>query len=239
MPYCAKCGVEVDSHEKTCPLCDFPIPDLKDKTGEHVNDAFPEGQNRYKEQAKVIKNKILFVLVSLAILTLPILFSIRIYYPQVALGMSYAMISVIVAPFYLYFILGYLGIYYNIIGIGITSLFFTFVLDHIKMPATWFYRYAVFMVLWLMVLTCLFIFLYRKSKYKNQLIYVPTYIIGSIGLLSVGIDGLIVYRIYESIHLTWSIVVLMSSFAICLLLLGLYHGLPRHIKSSIKRKFHV
>lgn len=239
MPYCAKCGVEVDSHEKTCPLCDFPIPDLEYKVRGHVYDAFPKGRNGYKEQVKVIKNKLLFVFISLTILTLPILFSIRMYYPQVALGMSYAMMSVIVAPFYLYFLLGYLRIYYNIIGISMTSLFFTFMLDHIKMPATWFYRYAVFMILWVMVLICLFIFFYKKSKYKNQLIYVPTYIIGSIGLLSIGIDGLIVYRIHETIHLTWSIVVLTSSFAICSLILGLYHGLPRHVKNTIKRRFHV
>lgn len=239
MPYCAKCGVEVEHHEKTCPLCDYPIPNLEDEAYKDTRHAFPEGQNMYNEQVKGLKNKILYVIVSLATLTLPILFSIRIYYPQVSLGMSYAMISVIVAPFYLYFILSYLEVYYNIMGIGITSIFFTFVLDHIKYPATWFYSYALPLILWGVAIICLFILFYRKSRNRNKLVYVPTYIIGSIGLLSVGIDGLIGYRNHGRITLTWSIVVLTSSLALCLLLLGLYYGLPRHVKNSIKRKLHM
>ena len=28
MPYCAKCGVEVENGVKNCPLCKFPIPDI-------------------------------------------------------------------------------------------------------------------------------------------------------------------------------------------------------------------
>lgn len=238
MPYCAKCGVEVNEQEKKCPLCHFQIPDIGDTPSE-TERVFPKGQNMYKERVRTLKNKVFYVVVSLAILALPVLFTIQFYYPQVALSMSYAMISVIVSPFYLYFLLGYLSPYANIIGIGVTSLLFTFVLDHMRMPATWFYQYALYIIIWLVMVICLFYYLYGKSRFRNQLFYVPTYIIGSIGLLSVGIDGLLVYRTRHVLHLTWSIVVLISSLSLCVMLLILYHILPRHVKDSIKRRLHL
>lgn len=239
MPYCAKCGIEVNNNTKTCPLCEFPIPDVGEHGNQHPINAFPDADNIYKNRMEIIKNKVFFSLILLLIFTIPILISIRAFYPSITIGINYAIISILASLFYLFFLFGYLTINYNILGIGITSIILSYVLDSIDHSITWFYQYAFFIILLVMVVVYLYVFLYKRSKHQNQLIYVPTYIFSGIGILCIGIEALITYRINYSIKLSWSIIVLVCSVTICLLLLGLYHGLPERVRNEIKRKLHV
>lgn len=239
MPYCAKCGIEVNNSIHTCPLCEFPIPDIGEHTNEKNIDKFPEAENIYKNGVELIKNKVFFTLILLLFFSIPILIGIRTFYPPVRMGINYAILSILASLFYLVFLFGYLTLHYNILGIGITSIIFTYMLDSIDYSITWFYKYAFFIILLVMAVMYLYLFLYKRSKHRNQWIYVPTYIFGGIGILSIGIEALISYRIHYTIKLTWSIVVFLCSIGISFLLLGLYHGLPERVRNEIKRKLHV
>ena len=62
MPYCAKCGVEVENGVKNCPLCKFPIPDIL--SGEEKKDENIQKLKIYTEKSfkrEKIKFFILFL----------------------------------------------------------------------------------------------------------------------------------------------------------------------------------
>lgn len=239
MPYCAKCGVEVNNTINSCPLCEFPIPDINDYPSDNNQNTFPEPENIYRDRARTIKNSTFFTIILFLVFTIPILISIKVFYPPVTKGINYAIVCIIASILYLFFLFGYLKINYNILGIGITSILLTYILDSIDENITWFYKYAILIIILVMVIAYLYVFLYKRSKHHNQLIYVSTYIFSGIGILCIGIEAIITYRLYYTIRLSWSIIVFLFSLSICVLLLGLYHGLPEKVRSEIKRKLHV
>ncbi|QUH29976.1 LTA synthase family protein [Vallitalea guaymasensis] len=239
MPYCAKCGVEVDNNIKKCPLCDFPIPDVGQETDEQSINVFPEAENIYKDRVSIVKNKVFFIFEIILIFAIPILISIRVFYPSITLKINYIINCIIASVFYLFFLFGYLNIYYNILGIGLTSIVLTYKLDSIDNNISWFYSYAILIILLVMAILYICVFLYKRSKKENKAIYILNYIFEGIGLLCLGIDSIISYRINNTIKPSWSIIVLISSVAISLLILGLYHGLPGRVRNKIRRKLHV
>lgn len=240
MPYCAKCGVEVNNDISTCPLCEFPIPNIDDYNKDITyKNSFPKAENIYRDRVETIKNSTFFTIVLFLILTIPILLSIKAYYPPITKGINYAIVSVIAAVFYLFFIFGYLTIKYNILGLGITSLLFTYVLDNIDESITWFYKYAILIIILVMIISYIYVYLYKRSRHYNQLVYVTAYIFSGIGILCIGVEAIISYRLNNTIKLTWSIIVFLCSLAVCVLILGLYHGLPERVRNEIKRKLHV
>jgi hypothetical protein len=239
MPYCAKCGVEVDDNIKKCPLCDFPIPDVGQEPDEQSINTFPEGENIYIDRVGVVKNKVFFILDIILIFTIPIFISIGVFYPSVTLNMNYIINCIIASIFYLFFLFNYLKTYYNILGIGLTSIILTYKLDSIDGNLSWFYNYSILIIILVVGILYLCLFLYRRNEKENKAIYILTYVFGSIGLLCLGIDSIISYRINNYIRPSWSIIVLISCIAICILIQGLYLGLPEKVRNKIKRKLHV
>lgn len=239
MPYCAKCGVEVDNDTKKCPLCDFPIPDVGEDTNEQSINVFPEAENIYHYRMNIIKNKVFFTLVIILFLCIPILFSIKVFYPSATITINYIINIIIASVFYLFFLFGYLRVNYNILGIGLTSIMLMHKLDNVDENMTWFFEYAVFIILLVMVILYIGVFLYKRINKENQGVYVLAYIFIGTGILCLGIDGIISYRSNNVVSLSWSIIVLISSTAVCLLIIGLYYGLPEKLRNKIRRKLHV
>ncbi|MCT4544009.1 MAG: hypothetical protein N4A63_10750 [Vallitalea sp.] len=238
MPYCSKCGVEVENSIKKCPLCEYPIPNIND-TKEYFDNGFPEAENIYKNRVSNIKNKVFYTLILVLFFSIPILLSVNAFFPAVRLSINYVISCIIAAMFYIYFLFGYLKLAYNILGIGITSIILTYKLDSIDNSITWFYKYALIIILLVIFIVYVYLYLYKRSKHQNQLIYIPSYIFSAIGILCICIEGLISYRFKNYIKLTWSVIVLISTFSICILLLSLYHGLPEKFRAKLKSKLHV
>lgn len=237
MAYCPKCGVELSNKIDNCPLCQFPMPDLGQE--EYNIQVFPKAQNIYKDRIETIKNQIFFTLIILLSFAIPILISIKNHYPSISVGINYAIISIVATILYVFFLFGYLKINLNILGICITAIIQNYMIDGVDGKITWFYDFAFFIIIMIMSISYIYLYLYKRSKHKNQFIYVPTYIFSAIGLTCIGIETVISYRRIGHINLSWSLIVFISSFAICILLLGLYHGLPQRLRNKIKRKFHV
>lgn len=237
MPYCAKCGVEVDNNIKKCPLCNFPIPDIGEDTKVQSIKVFPEAENIYKHRLNIIKNKVFFTLIILLISCIPILFSIEVFYPSVRI--NYIISIIIASVFYLFFLFGYLGVNYNILGIGVTSIILMYRLDNIDRNITWFFNYALFIILLLMIILYIGVFFYKRIKRESQVIFILSYIFVSTGILCLEIDSIISFRITGEIRLSWSIIVFISSLAVCLLIFGFYYGLPERIRNEIRKKIHV
>ncbi|GKX31555.1 hypothetical protein SH1V18_40350 [Vallitalea longa] len=239
MPYCSKCGVEVDNDTKKCPLCDFPIPDVGEDTNEQSINVFPEAENIYQYRVNVVKNKVFFTLIIILLSCIPILFSIKVFYPSVTIKINYIINIIIASVFYLFFLFGYLKVNYNILGIGLTSIILMHRLDNVDENMTWFFDYAVFIIILVMMILYIGVFFYKRIKKEIHAIYTLMYIFFGTGILCLGIDAIISYRSDDVIKLSWSIIVLISSTAVCLLILGLYYGLPEKLRNKIRRKLHV
>lgn len=55
MPYCPKCGVEVDNGVENCPLCSFPVPYI-DESAPRFTSRYPNAKNDYPKNIQHIKN---------------------------------------------------------------------------------------------------------------------------------------------------------------------------------------
>ena len=239
MPYCAKCGIEVDKKEKNCPLCQFPIPYIEGLEDEHEEEAFPIAQNIYPDRVIILKHKIFLTIIIVLLASVPILLAIKAFIPSTANGIHYALISIAATIFCVYFLFGYLSLHKNILGISLTTILLTYLLDAADHKMTWFYNVALYIILLATLIVLIYTYLYKRSKHRNQFVYIPTYILSAIGLLTVAMESVVSYRINDKIQLTWSLIVLGSTFGVCLLLLGLYHGLPDNVKAKLKRKLHI
>lgn len=242
MAYCPKCGVELDAYIKNCPLCEFPIPDtgeefdLSEDGGTHK---YPNAINTYRKDYRVIKNKIFFSVLLIAICSILILSVLKLIYPASTHIVNYLVIIVIALLLYLFFSFLYLKPTYNVIGFLLTTIFLTYSIDYQRGSVDWSFTYALPIIIVLYLDITLFRFLYKVSKHKNQFIYLPSVCLLFASILCVGIDAIVTYNLYQKIHLTWSLIVLISSGAIAISLLGIYHGLPEKSRAWLKRKLHV
>ncbi|PKM51141.1 MAG: hypothetical protein CVV02_08305 [Firmicutes bacterium HGW-Firmicutes-7] len=243
MAYCPKCGVELDSYIKNCPLCEFPIPDIGEDDAAELEGKgthkYPNAISTYRRDYRVIKNKIFFSFVLVVISSIIILAVLKLVYPVSALLSNYVIIIIIAALFYLFFLFSYLKPAYNVIGILLTTIFLTYAIDYQVGDIGWSYTYALPIVGILYFDITIFRALYKVSKHRNQFIYVPSVCLLFISILCVGIDAVISTNIGGRIHLSWSIIVLICCGVIIFTLLSIYHGLPDKSKAWLKRKLHV
>lgn len=242
MAYCPRCGVELDPYIKNCPLCEFPIPDIGEEYENEIlkeMQRYPNAINTYRRDYRMIKNKIFFSVLLIVVSSIIILNVLKVIYPVSTQIVNYLLIIIIAFLMYLFFGFSYLKTAYNVIGMLMTTFFLTYAIDYQKGNVDWSYTYALPIIIILYLDITLFRLLYKVSKHKNQFIYLPTVCLLFAGILCVGIDGVITYNLIGNVHLTWSIIVLISGAAMAFTLLGIYHGLPAKSKAWLKRKLHV
>lgn len=240
MPYCPKCGVEVDYKITNCPLCTFPIPDIPDENNNIKVSKFPRPENKYYETILKIKNQIFFTLSILIFCAVLILITINSIIDAHPLAINYSIISVVAAWFYIFIFLGYISsLYYSILGIGIVTMFLTLGIDYVDGRINWFFSYALPVIILALAIIYLFLYLYNRSKLLNKFIFIPSYLFIGISLLSVGLECILDYQAKKSISLSWSLIVFIVLISIAVLLISLYYKLPDIIKEKIKRKLHI
>lgn len=240
MPFCPKCGVEVDYKVQKCPLCTFPIPEIIEKEISVKKSKFPQPENKYYENILKLKNQIFFtlsILIFSAVLILMTVSSIIKIHP---FAINYSIISVIATWFYIFILLGYISNqYYSILGLGIITIFFTLGLDYVDSEINWYFSYALPIIILVLLIVFLFLYLYNRSRLLNQFIFIPSYLCIGISLLSVGLECILDLQVTRPIHLSWSLIVLIILMSIAVLLLSLYYKLPDRMKEKIKRKLHI
>ncbi len=118
MAYCPKCGVEVDDDVRNCPLCRFPVPDIRSASdpvsGQNMAEGrYPEPSNIYREHRQAIKNLAFFVFATIAVSAMIVLGVIKFIRPDLGPLVSYVFICVLSSILYVYFSLGFLKRSYN------------------------------------------------------------------------------------------------------------------------------
>lgn len=237
MPYCSKCGVEVDYSIKKCPLCDFPIPDIMPEKKEDT-DRFPTPQNDYPSKIEKRKRRI-FIIISVILLTaIEIMLFQNLSEEGKFTWSRYSVVSVIASWIYLFFIFKFIPKFkVSVIGISITTIILLYFLDIFNGRLDWFIPIGLPCVIICTITTLIFAYLFKKTRKKG--LNIISYIFMSITLCCVVTETFISLHTNHYVKLYWSLIVALSLFPFSVLFLYLHYGLPEKYKIKLERKFHI
>lgn len=236
MPYCSKCGVEVDYRIEECPLCDFPIPEIKPEE-EQENDRFPTPENIYPQKVKKRKRRA-FVTISVIFLSsIGLMLFQNISGSGTLTWAKYSIVSIIAGWIYLFFLLELIHKFRtSLIGISINTIVLLYFLDIFNGELEWFVLIGLPCVFMCTVATIIIAYIFKKTRKKG--FNIASYIILAIVLYCIGIDAFISLQTKHYVQLYWSIIVAISLLPISILFLYLHYGLPEKYMIKLKRKFH-
>jgi uncharacterized membrane protein YecN with MAPEG domain len=248
MAYCPKCGVEVDDTVRSCPLCQFPIPDvhafdeenvLRDDETLEILKKYPQAYNIYQDYRLKVKNQIFFAVLIVFISAIIIMYMIKFFYPVSEPILRYVLVITISLVFYIFFLFGYLRAFLNITGLFVTTLYLSYSLARLSGGQTWFFDYAVPLNILVYLNVLAAYYMYKKSKSKRRFGFFPTFVILMIAILCLGIDALISMNIHNSIRLSWSIIVAVGCGSVAIILRIITKNLSEHMKDTIRRRLHL
>ncbi len=239
MPFCKKCGVEVEERHETCPLCGEKI---NGKIGEEdlENRKYPRQEptegKKFKKLSPEIQRKIIWEIVSIA-LTVPLILILIINFilsRTVDWGL-YPITTIVYIWLAISFPLRFLKKPLLIVGVEIISLVgFLAIIDLIDGTFSWFQYLALPITFTIIIITGIVVLLSFKSKRKGA--NIAAFILFGVSLLCIGLDLIIINYVKEVVILipTWSIFVSLALIPIGLFLLYIHYRLSEVV--DIKRK---
>jgi hypothetical protein len=244
MPYCPKCGVQVDNNRDKCPLCSMIIPKIE----EAIEDTESREQhllNRYLIKQK--ENRIrwrearffVYTGIAISLIILSFIFGIQDYYFSGNLSWSkYVIIGNMTALISLFFILKFIPFFIpNFIGLGLTTAGLLYILDNMNGKLDWFWDLGLVICINTMVWSLILRHIIRHSHRRG--LNIPAYTLFAVALASLSLQ--IIGNLYKGvpIHLTWSIPIISSLIPLGGLLLVIHLLLSRGIQDKLKRRFHL
>jgi len=237
MPYCSKCGVEVDNFVEKCPLCGTPIQKFENLTQlpeknypeEHINISYNE-ENRKSFWLNWTIFTILIFTPFFIILTIAYqINSLTTWagYPLSSLIFIWLIVNTVI-------FLKNRKLTMSILILIITSIFI-FIIDLIDGKITWYFQLGLPIILLFSLLSIITLIYSIKTKYKGF------NIIGIIlflsGIFCIGLDIIITLFIKKPIKLSWSLIVISGLFPLSLLFIFLHYIFKK--KVILKRFFHL
>ncbi|MGV8905242.1 MAG: hypothetical protein ACOH15_01445 [Acetobacterium sp.] len=239
MAYCPKCGVEVERDTKNCPLCDCPLPEV-DETPDPQGRKYPQAINTYHEDHLGKKNKAIFSIGFIVLSLLVILGVVYLVYPWNHALIKYISVADISVFAVVFFSLGYLKPRYNFIGLYITVLVATLCVYVISgSQNSWYFNYAIPIATLVYLDIFIFRVVFKHTRNRSQFIYIPTNLILFVIVFAIGLDTIISLNIWDTLHLTWSLIVAVSGICIIAVLQGVYYRIPEKTRKMLKKKMHV
>jgi hypothetical protein len=237
MPYCSRCGVEVDESVDFCPLCRTPIQ-KPGEAGAIVPGAYPKASapaaNRNPEPQNVFLAwmivTVILVTPFLVVLTLGIQFhGLRTWagYSLCALAAAWVCITLLVLYSRRPVILS--------TGIAITIGAMLFVFDSINGRLLWFFPTGVPLLVLFFALLLGTILLCARLKQRG--LNVGAIVIFAAGIMCLGLDLMLSRYFTAPFHLSWSLIVVSALFPLAVFLLILHYVLKKKI--DYKRFFHI
>lgn len=230
MPYCPKCGIEVESN--SCPLCLHQIKnDIHIIPFSHSVELDKKKVNLTNTEKKKLFNAstIFFaVLISSICLTVDLIFDKTLtwsIYPVIVIT-TFALVTT--AAIYIP------GIFKSI-SILLLNLLMLFLLD-IQIPVKNFFLMISLPISSTGAIISFIIFLiYKKSK--NPGVNMPGYILIGLSLLNITIDLITQNFIYGTTQMTWSLITTVSLMPIAIFLLYIHYVLSKRI--DLRKIFHT
>ena len=240
MPYCSKCGVEVDQGVEKCPLCQLPINGIEEdvippKKYPDVPVEHPKKAPLTPQQKRVRAWEI--VGASLLIPFLIVVFTDLIVNETVSWA-RFPMIALLLAwmltTFPLIFTKRPLII---IVGEVLSVLIFLVLIDYLHdWKIDWFYKLALPNLAVLILISSAVVLLSNQSKRKGA--NIAAFILFGVGALNLSLDLIIMSTLREKITITWSLFVLVPCFIIGGFLLYLHYRF-KNLNKDIKERLQM
>lgn len=243
MPYCPKCGVEVEETAKACPLCNFAIPRVneKDSDPDYLKEPplkFPRPENIYPEKMIDFKRSTFNAITLMGLFNILGLILFQVYARQIILFLDYLIIVMISVWFFLLIFFGFIPNKRIMISAFIlNSLFFSLLMDLFNLRLEWFFPVllpSVVLASVILIITAVFI-RYRKKKTINLIFPIAV----ALSACLCGIESIISRYITGKIVLSWSLFLSAQTLIFSLVLLFFYHRLASRIIKKLKMKLHM
>ncbi len=201
MPYCFKCGVEVNNGVKNCPLCDLDLPTFEDEVIPEPR--YPSHENVFREIKKKRRNVFysIYTMIVLAISFNLMLIDKRTN--NVLEWSSYTSIYLLSTIPYLYAILQYSK--KNIINFGLiqlTTVIVLFLSDYLNGEIEWFYTLGLPISIISVFALYLVFKIFKRAKLLPYKV-LELLILASIYLVI--LEWIIDIYLFGSVYLGWSL----------------------------------
>lgn len=238
MPYCSKCGVEVDNDVEKCPLCATPIQILKPDglpKGRYPDTASPPPERpkmNKKEQRRMAAIIITFGLLIPASIAIA---ADIVMNKQITWG-TYTISSLI----YIWVIVLLPLLYYKtpvltLMAYYLSSLLYLYSIELFSGGTIWFRKLAVPIITITTLIIAINFYLANRSTIKGINIF--AYALFSLGVECVGIEIAVSRFLSDTFHIGWSIIVLSAAIPAGGLLLYIHHKTRKPLKG--KKFFHI
>lgn len=234
MSYCVNCGVELDSSEKECPLCNTPVinpRELKGLTG--TDQPFPQT----KGQVEVVKRKDLGILLSTVVLATAItcgilnalVFSGNLWSLAV-IGVC-AVLWVIMIPAVIY---DKQSVYLSLLLDGAAVILYLYMLTYLTGSKEWFWGLGLQITALVTVIAEVFTLCVRKLP--RSFLTISLYLFTGAGLLCMGLEILIDRYVSGKIALSWSAVVLTVCAILDIAVITMLSS--RRMRGAVRKRLH-
>lgn len=238
MPYCPKCGVEIDYEVKSCPLCDYPMPKINPEKNIDNEKKFPSPNNMYPLKVREFKHLIFSIIKTVCICSIFITVLENLYISHKITWAKYSTVCILAGLFYFYLILKLQWKFKSfIIGSGINTFILLVLLDIFNGNISWSITLGLPFILMAMLFSALVYSLIKDSEKKG--FNVAAYVVIFLTLYCMGVNGFISLALTRTFALSWSIIVALISLPVALAFLYIHYKMPEQYKIKIKKKFHI
>ena len=242
MPYCPRCGVEVDKEIRECPLCSFEIPLVEEEpeapTEEiELKNYYNELQNLKKTRRKRAK-QFTFTVILLGSIAAVVNNTLQDYLGNNSLTFSPYVISSI--SLFLLFMLPVFGLIRGwkkiILLLGIGTAGFLLSIDFYSHGIEWFPLLG--FPLTILTFGSLFLIMLLIKKIKPGKLYSTSIILGAVSVFMILVELIIELYLGGGVKLDWSLQALVAAGSLALLMI--LGGLMRkkHTFAKLKRYLH-
>ncbi|MBN2735761.1 MAG: hypothetical protein JXR70_02190 [Spirochaetales bacterium] len=239
MPYCSRCGVELDNDVSKCPLCETPvqilsdrIPPIKKYPDQPVHD--PDSLKLSGKQLRLFIWEILTV--SLMLPALVVFFTDLVTglnitwarYPILALLMVWGLASFPI----LFYKIPVILVFSEVIVLNIFLWAIDFFIDG---AADWYFLIAlpILILATLVVGSVVLASVLSQKKGAN----IAGFCLIGIGFLGLGLDMIIESGLYNRFQTTWSVYVLIPSLSLAAVLLYFHYRILS--LTDVSKRFHL
>ncbi len=234
MPYCYKCGVEVNNGVKNCPLCDFDIPVFEDE--KIVEPRYPSQENVFRE-IKKRRRDVFFTIYTLIILAMSLNLFLIDGKDDNLTWSKYAVIFLTGSVIYMVAFLRYFkSLKINFLIIGINTILLLYVVDFIDGNDEWFLRMG--LPITIISILCLYnIFaIFLKDKLLPYKI-METLLVVSIFLFI--LELIINVYLFDKYFVSWSLQTVVCFLPILAILIFTPRRYYEKFDKYIERKLHM
>jgi len=238
MPYCSRCGVEVDNDVKKCPLCSTPIQILGSDNltlGRYPDKPAPQPappRRNKKEQRRMAAIIITFGLLipgSIAIAADLVVNKDITWGTYTISALIYIWVIILLPVLY------YKTPVFTLMAYYLSTLLFLYSIEAFSGGDKWFRQLALPIITVTAILIAINFFIANRSAIKGINIF--AFAVFSLGLECVGIEMALSLFLENTIRVWWSIMVLSATFPTGGLLLYLHYKTKKPLKAE--KFFHI